>query len=273
MKSTRPSLRLCFILGFLGASVVARAGTWADHFSEPSLGDDWQGNRAYFLIFEGTLKGASVSPLAPAPFNRVEAGKEWGDYSVRCRVNVVEPNLLVCTKGALVLRDSGTDGYVFALHVATKTIEVYRLSNEEMLLSRDAPLELKTWYVLEANLSGPSMSFFVDGQSIGTLTDDRSLSGRVGVAVQDALDARFDDFSVTGPGIPSNGLELSTAGQTLTITWPGAMTNYVLQSSTQLSGAGWQTVTNTPSTVGDQLSITLDPSPGSRFYMLVPKTP
>ena len=53
------------------------------------------------------------------------------------------------------------------------------------------------------------MNFFVDGQLAGTLTDDRSLSGRVGVAVQDAEVALFDDFTVTGPNIPSNGLELS----------------------------------------------------------------
>ena len=123
--------------------------------------------------------------------------------------NVVTPNLLVCTKGALVLRDNGADGYVFALHVATETIEVYRLSDNEMLLSQDAPLELGTWYLARAELQGPTMNFFVDGQLIGTVTDDRSLSGAVGVAVQDTMETLFEDFSVTGLGIPGNGRELS----------------------------------------------------------------
>ncbi len=271
MKPARRWLQLLVVSGFLGWGLLAAAGTWSDDFSGNIVGSDWQGDRDYFSIVEGSLKGYSALPVAPSPFNRLEVGKNWTDYNVECRIDVVEPNLLVCTKGALVLRDNGTEGYVFALHVATKTIEVYRLSNNEMLLSKNAPLQLKSWYLVRAELEGPSMSFFVDGQPVGTVRDDRSLSGAVGVAVQDALDARFDDFSVTGPNIPCNGLELS-AGQKITVTWPSGLTNYVLRSSPQLSSTGtWATVTNTPATNGDQLSVTLEPSSGSRFFKLVPK--
>jgi len=260
-------------LGFLGWSFPASAGTWSDSFSQDVLGTDWQGDRDYFSIVDGTLKGVSAVPVAPVPLHLVEVGKDWTDYSIQCRIDVVEPNLLICTKGALVLRDNGSDGYVFALHVATKTIEVYRLSNHEMLLSKDAPLELKTWYLVRAELHGPTMSFFVDGQLVGTITDDRSLSGRVGVAAQDAMDARFDDFTVTGPNIPSNGLEV-TVGQGITVSWPSALTNYVLKAASQLSPTtAWDTVTNTPTTTSGQLSVTLEPSPGNHFYMLVPKGP
>ena len=260
-------------LGFLGWNFPASAGTWSDHFSQDVLGTDWQGDRDYFSIVDGTLKGVSAAPLAPVPLHIVQIGKDWTDYSIQCRIDVVEPNLLICTKGALVLRDNGSDGYVFALHIATKTIEVYRLSDHEMLLSKDAPLELKTWYLVSAELHGPTMSFFVDGQLVGMITDDRSPSGRVGVAVQDAMEARFDDFSVTGPNIPSNGLDL-TVGHGITVSWPSALTNYVLKAASQLSSASaWDTVTNTPTTTSGQLSVTLDPSPGNHFYMLVPRGP
>jgi len=112
----------------------------------------------------------------------VGVGANWGDYTVQCRIDVVTPNLAICTKGALILRDNGKDGYIFGLHVATKTIEVYRLSDDEMLLSKDAPLELKTWYSVRAELQGSTMRFFVDGELVGTVTDDRSLAGGVGVA-------------------------------------------------------------------------------------------
>ena len=273
MKPARRLLRLLTAAGLLGWSFLAAAGTWSDHFSQTVLGSDWQGDRDYFSIVNGTLKGVSAEPVAPVPLHRVEVGQDWIDYSVQCRIDVVEPNLLVCTKGALILRDNGTEGYVFALHIATKTIEVYRLSNHEMLLSKDAPLELKTWYLVAAELQGATMTFFVDGQLVGTLTDDRSLSGRVGVAVQDALEALLDEFTVTGPNIPSNGLELSV-GEKITVTWPSSLTNYVLKATSQLSPApAWETVTNTPTTTGDQLGVTLDPSPGNRFYMLVPRSP
>jgi hypothetical protein len=274
MNAARRSLQLLAVAGFLNWGSFANAGTWADHFAHDFWGNDWQGDRDSFSIVDSALKGVSASPVAPSPLNRVEVGKDWTDYSVQCRINVVEPNRRVCTKGALILRDNGADGYVFALHVATKTIEVYRLSNQEMLLSKDAPLELKRWYFVGAELHGPLMNFFVDGQLVGTLTDDRSLSGRVGVAVQDAEVALFDDFTVTGPNIPSNALELSV-GQKITVSWPGALTNYVLKTTSQLSQetASWATVTNTPSNTGDRLSVTLDPPAGNRFYMVVPGTP
>ncbi len=272
MKPARRWLRLLTVPGFLGFCFLAQAGTWSDSFSEKALGSDWQGDTSSFWIVDGALKGVSALPVAPSPFNHIELGKDWADYTVQCRLNVVTPNLLICTKGALVLRDDGTDGYVFALHVATKTIEVYRLSDHEMLLSKDAPLELQQWYVLRAELQGPAMTFFVDDQLVGTVTDDRASSGQVGVAVQDTLETLFDDFTVTGPKIPSNGLELSV-GQQITLAWPDSLTNYVLKSSSQLSGApAWTTVTNQPSTSGGQLSVTLTPSSSSAFYMLVPKS-
>ena len=106
------------------------------------LGSDWRGDRDAFSIVDGALKGQSASPLTPSPLNMVEVGTNWSDGVVQCRINVVTPNLRVCTKGALILRQSGNEGYVFALHTAAQTIEVYRLSTHEMLLSRPATLEM-----------------------------------------------------------------------------------------------------------------------------------
>jgi len=272
----KPSLRYSRLLAalmLLGLSPSTFAGTWSDHFTGNLLGSDWRGDRDYFSVTNGALNGISASPIAPVPLRQVEVGTNWDDYTVQCRVDVVTPNLLVCTKGALVLRDNGTDGYVFALHVATQTIEVYRLSNQEMLLYQFAPLELKTWYLVRAELQGTNLAFFVDDQLIGTVTDDRSLSGAVGVAVQDTLQTMFEDFTVTGPNIPGNGLELSL-GQKITLSWPSSLTNYVLQVTSELSATErWNTVTNSPSSVGGQLTVALDPSSGSHFYRLVPKSP
>ena len=272
----KTSVRLLQLLtgSILLASIsFAFAGTWSDDFSGSVLGSDWRGDWTYFSILDGVLDGISAEPIAPVPLHQVEVGTNWGDYTVQCRIDVVTPNLLICTKGALILRDNGTDGYVFALHVATKTIEVYRLSDHEMLLSQDAPLELKTWYLVRAELQGTNMSFFVDNQFIGTVTDDRSSSGAVGVAVQDTMETLFDDFTVTGPDIPSNRLELSV-GQKITLSWPSFLTNYVLKATSDLSATGaWNTVTNTPVSISGQLTVTLDPSPGNHFYILAPKSP
>ncbi len=273
MKPSPRLLRLLAGLILLGGSFSTFAGTWFDHFPGSALASDWIGDRDYFFVTNGALNGISASPIAPVPLRRVEVGTNWDDYTVQCRIDVVTPNLLVCTKGALVLRDNGKDGYVFALHVATQTIEVYRLSDQEMLLSQFAPLELKTWYLVRAELQDASLSFFVDDQLIGTVTDDRSLSGTVGVGVQDTMQTMFEDFTVTGPNIPGNGLGLSV-GPKITLSWPSSLTNYVLQVTSNLSAAGaWDPVTNTPTNSGGQFTITLEPSPGSHFYRLVPKSP
>ena len=117
----KTSVRLLQLLtgSILLASIsFAFAGTWSDDFSGSVLGSDWRGDRTYFSILDGALDGISAEPIAPVPLHQVEVGTNWGDYTVQCRIDVVTPNLLICTKGALILRDDGKDGYVFALHVA-----------------------------------------------------------------------------------------------------------------------------------------------------------
>lgn len=187
----------------------AIGGTWNDHFGQPTLAEDWVGNRYAFRIQGGVLEGQSASPVTPSPLNVVEIAQDSTDCDVACWINVVAPNTRVCTKGTLILRHSGNEGYVFALHEPTQTIEVYRLSNHEMLLNRSAKIELKKWYYVRAELRGPTMNFFVDGHKIGTVTDDRAASGSVGVAVQDAEAAWFDDFSVSGPQVRGNVDDIS----------------------------------------------------------------
>jgi hypothetical protein len=115
----------------------------------------------------------------------------------------VQPNISECTKGALVLRHKNNEGYVFALHIATQHVEVYRLSGG-MLLSVPMALEWKTWYHVRAELQDNEFRFFVNDQQIGALRDSRSPSGAVGIAVEDTMEVQFDDFAVTGPEIPAD---------------------------------------------------------------------
>jgi len=185
-------------------SCLAEAGTWSDHFYQQTLTEDWSGNRDAFQIKDRVLEGVSASPVAPSPLNLVEISQDSTNCDISCWVNVVSPNTHVCTKGALILRHTGNDGYVFALHEATQTIEVYRLSTHEMLFKRDSKIELKKWYYLRAELRGATMTFFVDDQLVGSVTDTLQPSGSVGVAVQDAEAVWFDDFTITGPNVAGN---------------------------------------------------------------------
>jgi hypothetical protein len=206
--------------------IKANAGTWTDHFNQPTLASDWSGNRSFFQIRDGLLEGESASPITRSPLNLVEIAVDSTECDVAAWINVVAPNVRVCTKGALILRHTGTNGYVFALHEATQTIEVYRLADHHMLLKLEARIELKKWYYVQAKLRGPTMTFFIDGQQIGTVTDDVTPSGSVGLAVQDAEAAWFDDFTVTGPNIIGNVDEIQAPKLTLV---PGPSNTVVLR--------------------------------------------
>ncbi len=269
-RSMRRSLGSVICLQLLGMSIsFAFAGTWSDGFSEPVLNQQWHGDRDYFSIVEGALKGVSASPLAPVPLRWVEVGNDWDDYVARCDLNVVTPNLLVCTKGALLLRQSANEGYVFALHVATQTVEVYRLSDGEVLLSKAHPLQLQRWYNVRAELKGADMAFFVDEALIGQISDARSSRGAVGVAVQDALSVLFADFTVSGPNVESNGLSISQSGRQIIVSWPASITGGVIQVTEALtSPIRWTSLTNAPTKSGNQWTLALDLSPGTRFYRL-----
>src|SRR3989442_3243206 len=141
--------------------MAANAGTWSDHFYQATLATDWTGARDAFQVKDGVLEGESALPLEESPLNLVEVAVDSTDCVVGCWINVVSPNVRVCTKGALILRHNGNGGYVFALHEATQTIEVYRLSTQEILLRKAATIELRKWYYVRAELRGPAMTFFV----------------------------------------------------------------------------------------------------------------
>ncbi|MGA2661289.1 MAG: hypothetical protein ABSH34_27730, partial [Verrucomicrobiota bacterium] len=96
-----PTLRVLRLLTgsiLLASNSLTSAGTWSDHFSQNVLGSDWQGDRDFFSIVDAALQGVSAAPIAPVPLRRVEVGKDWTDYTIQCRIDVVEPNVLVCTK-------------------------------------------------------------------------------------------------------------------------------------------------------------------------------
>ena len=64
-----------------------------------------------------------------------------------------------------------------------------------------------------------------------------------------------------------------SVGPKITLSWPSSLTNYVLKVASELSpNAAWNTVTNTPASIGGQVTITLDRSTGNRFYILAPKS-
>jgi hypothetical protein len=257
------------------ATVTAQAGTWNDHFHNGTLAPDWTGDFSFFQVKDGKLEGESASPLGGAPLRFLEIPVDSTNCNIACWINVVWPSLRVCTKGALLLRHAGQTGYVFALHEATQTIEVYRLSNKEMLLRQEAKIELKKWYYVQANLRGPTMTFLVDGRLIGTVTDAVSPSGSVGLAVQDTDAVWFDDFTITGPNIVGNvdGIsmpKLAIGRETNSVVLRFSAVppyDYFVQASPTLFSHEWETIKSFQAKLQSFEAEVVDPiTNGIRFY-------
>jgi len=215
------------------------------------LNSDWFGTRNLFFVTNGVLQGQSVSPLAPSPFNFLELAVDSTDCEVACWINVVQPNRHVCTKGALLLRHSFTNAYVFALHQATQSVELYRLATHEMLFEKSARIDLGTWHHLRATLNGPTITLFVDDHLVGTVTDTLYSAGAVGLAVQDAEVAWFDDFTIAGPNILGNTDSIQPpelhfqplSNNIITLHFLAtAPYNYQLRASSEIFSHDWQTV-------------------------------
>jgi hypothetical protein len=281
MKPKQSLAWLCALFFALG--LPSRAGTWSDHFSFETLLPDWTGTRAFFQIINEELEGESAEPVAPSPFNFVEVAKDSTDCTVGVWINVVMPNLRVCTKGAILARHTGTNGYVFALHQATQTAEIYRLSNHEMLLNVPWKIDLLKWYYVRAELHGPVMSFYIDGQLVGTINDSQSPSGAVGLAVQDAEAVRFDDFTITGPNVIGNvddvakpivSTEQTPQGVAIQFAMEGGYDYYVQVSSDPRPSRDWTTLATYTAKLAPEdvtfVDTTIPTAP--RFYR-VEKTP
>ena len=181
--------------------------SWHDDFRGDFLAAQYHGDTADFSLTNKSLRGISVSgAVTIGPLNTLEIGSNWSNFVISASINLVSPQLRKCSKGALILRHSGDDGYVFALHEPTQTIELYRLSNHEMLFSKTFPIKYTNWYYVEAEVHSDMISLWMNQFFLGQVRDhgaNRIPSGSAGVAVQDA-EVLFDDLSirVVTPGAP-----------------------------------------------------------------------
>ena len=76
------------------------------------------------------------------------------------------------------------------------------------------------------------------------------------------------DVMITAPAPPPAVLGASATTNGITLTWPAALTNYILEAATNLfQPIPWLPVTNTPLPVGDRLTVTV-PVSDYQFFRL-----
>jgi hypothetical protein len=118
-------------------------------------------------------------------------------------------------------------------------------------------------YLRDLNSSGTQYLF---DWSVSTAIDGRVLwNGITGWAGGHLWQVTISDVTL----VPAPRLSVSRVGTaSVQITWATNLSDHVLEYATRLPAAGWSTVTNTPSTVGDCHSVTVDTGASKRFYRL-----
>jgi len=200
---------VCTVLSLV---VSASAGTWRDDFAAERMSPEWTGDIAAFRQTEGELVGVSAHPVLTVPAI-IEVGSDrWREFTASVRVNVVKPNLAICSKGGIVVARTKGSAVVFAIHPPSKRVEVFELYSRELLLMRQSDLPYDRWHTLRIDMNATSATFYFDGSRVGSL-QLRPSSGPVGLCVEDTMDTRFDEFSVRGSTVPDyNGFGTVDAG-------------------------------------------------------------
>ncbi|MDW8310671.1 MAG: Calx-beta domain-containing protein, partial [Verrucomicrobiales bacterium] len=72
----------------------------------------------------------------------------------------------------------------------------------------------------------------------------------------------------TSEPAPATTLKITRVGQRLAVSWPRALTGYVLQVANTLESGRWTTLATEPALQGDEYVVTRDPRRGAEFYRL-----
>jgi hypothetical protein len=127
---------------------------------------------------------------------------EWSDYTVSAKV---KPLSTADFAGIVFRYHTNRHYYMFALTGGNKARLTLRLPLEKTfrvwewrdLTVKDFPYDVKRYYELRVENSGPAMRAYIDGKLVAEASDTEILKGKAGVSA--SVPARFQDFVVSAP--------------------------------------------------------------------------
>ena len=120
--------------------------------------------------------------------------------------------------------------------------------------AKPAPSSVIQWVIGHAeNINSQGDSFR------GSLDDMRVYNRQLGLKDVEALYQSYNQ---------PPALQARAGANTITLSWPTWATDFQLQSADALLGAPWNNVTNVPAETAFSNTVTLNLSPGNKFYRL-----
>ena len=184
-------------------------------FEDPDQFNDWEVIQGTWSIIDGELDGQG--PQAGQPGVMIVLSDDvwddaWRDYTVEFRAKILEDT----EDAGIVFRWQNADPNDTRYHL-------YRIDNwprgygqkqaegwvaaedggaREMLGQTKIEIESDTWYKFRLEVAGSTYKCYLDDELMFELEGKGYSWGKIGFRMWNSH-ARYDDLSITGPGIPS----------------------------------------------------------------------
>jgi pectate lyase len=215
------------LIPLAGATVVATVAVFAAVIPSASaatlFSDDFQdGNNSgwsksggeWAVVTDGSL-ALRQSKLDSELARQFAGSTSWTNYSVQARVKPLAFDGSARYVGIAARASGSTTFYRLAL-LNTNRVELQAVNSGSVTVlgAVSRTVSTGTWYTLRINVSGTSISGFVDGAQVGSASNSMEDAGRIGLQTFHAT-ASFDDVlvsdSTTSPPTQSTTSSTSTS--------------------------------------------------------------
>ena len=175
--------------------------------------DGSAGDRGSWKVVDEQYAITSTSGVTGSIWGEVK----WSNYTVEVKARVIKADFI----GIGIRHLDPNNCYGWALNVADREISwMVQLAGNWNFITNDVipgnPLEAHLYKVV---VSAEKFKGYFDGKLICEWQDKRFKTGRVSVAICcDGSKSVFNDFVITGKGVPNAGFAVSSQGK-LTTTW------------------------------------------------------
>ncbi|HID57293.1 TPA: DUF1080 domain-containing protein [Candidatus Poribacteria bacterium] len=166
--------------------------------------EDWTPISGKWKVEKGELVQKDVS----TPATRALVGDEnWTDYTIECKIMITNGSYT----GVIFRAISDKKYCVFYMNANANVVELWQHigpgDTDRVMKFKHAPqggvrIARNEWYNFKLVIKGKSGEFYVNDELQDKVDNLEYDKGKVGAWAW-ATEVHFDDFSITGPGIPS----------------------------------------------------------------------
>ncbi|MBD3180862.1 DUF1080 domain-containing protein [Candidatus Poribacteria bacterium] len=221
LNSAKMILLVCILMIFVCGSVYS--GTFFDDFENPN--DFWVVGMGEWAIEGGVYHQTdTTSNGARGLFSYLEGSENWGDnFTIEVMVNIITSGVESQLEAGIMYKWQDKDNqYHVVLDNNDSIVRINNCFNGNWQANQNMPFAfgLDEWHSIKVVVENNEHEIYIDDDLIKEYA--RDVDDKVGFIGLKTLgcEASFDDFRVTGPGVPDSGVNspVEYAGK-LASTW------------------------------------------------------